>query len=102
MCTTGTVLFSTPKKASGKYRSTHLGKLDDICTQWYQGTVIDFTVKYLNTAVFEGLISTALGTCVADPDPQDPFVLGRQDPDPDPDQLVKGTDPDPSIIKQKK
>ncbi len=42
---------------------------------------------------------------VADPDPQDPHVLGL----PDPDLLVRGTDPDPdpapipdpSIIKQK-
>jgi hypothetical protein len=33
-------------------------------------------------------------SCVADPDP---YVLGLLDPDP----LVRGTDPDPSIIKQK-
>jgi hypothetical protein len=34
---------------------------------------------------------------VVDPDPDDPYVLGLLDPDP----LVRGTDPDPSIIKQK-
>ncbi len=33
-------------------------------------------------------------------DPEDPYVLGLLDPDPDP--LVRGIDPDPSIIKQKK
>ncbi len=31
--------------------------------------------------------------------PQDPHVFGPQDPEPDP--LVRGTDPDPSIIKPK-
>ncbi len=38
---------------------------------------------------------------VADPnpDPPDPRVLGLLDPDPDP--LVRGMDPDPSIIRQK-
>jgi hypothetical protein len=35
----------------------------------------------------------------SDPDPPDPHVLGLQDPDPDP--LVRGMDPDPSIIMQK-
>ncbi len=34
---------------------------------------------------------------VGDPDPSDPYVFGLLDPDP----LVRGTDPDPSIIKQK-
>jgi len=35
---------------------------------------------------------------VADPDPNpDPYFLGLLDPDP----LVRGMDPDPSIIKQK-
>ncbi len=29
------------------------------------------------------------------------MLLGLLDPDPDPDPLVKGMDPDPSIIKQK-
>jgi hypothetical protein len=33
---------------------------------------------------------------VADPDPQARMFLGHQEP------LVSGTDPDPSIIKQKK
>jgi hypothetical protein len=32
---------------------------------------------------------------VADPDPLDPLFLGLSDP------LVRSTDPDPSIIKQK-
>ncbi len=32
-----------------------------------------------------------------DPDPPDPHVLGLPDPDP----LVRGMDPDPSIIMQK-
>jgi hypothetical protein len=36
---------------------------------------------------------------VADPDPPDPHVFGLPDPDPDP--LVRGIDPDPSIIMQK-
>jgi hypothetical protein len=36
----------------------------------HSGTrVIDFNVKYLNSEVFEGYISIALGTSVADPDP---------------------------------
>jgi hypothetical protein len=29
------------------------------------------------------------------------MYLGLLDPDPDPDPLVRGIDPDPSIIKQK-
>jgi hypothetical protein len=37
-----------------------------------------------------------LHSSVADPDP-DPHVFGPPDPDP----LVRGMDPDPSIIKQK-
>jgi hypothetical protein len=32
-----------------------------------------------------------------DPDPEDRMFLGLLDPDP----LVRGTDPDPSIIKKK-
>jgi hypothetical protein len=40
-----------------------------------------------------------VGTSVADQDPEpDPRFLGLPDPDP----LVRGTDPDPSVIKQKK
>jgi hypothetical protein len=34
-----------------------------------------------------------------DPDPPAPHVFGLPDPDPDP--LVRGMDPDPSIIMQK-
>jgi hypothetical protein len=34
---------------------------------------------------------------VADPDPSDQYVFGLLDPDP----LIRGTDPDPFIIKQK-
>jgi hypothetical protein len=51
------------------------------------------------------IYDSCLGTSVADPDPnldpdpQDPHVLGLLDPDPDP--LVRGMDPDPSIIMQK-
>jgi hypothetical protein len=37
-------------------------------------------------------------TSIADPDPKDPYVLGPPDPDP----LVRDTDLDSSIIKQKK
>ncbi len=39
---------------------------------------------------------------VADPypDSSDPMYLGLLDLGPDPDPLVRGTDPDPSIIKQ--
>ncbi len=37
-----------------------------------------------------------LSARVADPDPPDPHDLGLLDPDPDP--LVRGMDPDPSII----
>jgi hypothetical protein len=37
-----------------------------------------------------------LSARVADPDPPDPHALGLLDPDPDP--LVRGMDPDPSII----
>jgi hypothetical protein len=37
---------------------------------------------------------------VSDPDPTDPMFLGLLDPLPDP--LVRGMDPYPSIIKQKK
>ncbi len=33
---------------------------------------------------------------VADPDPEDPYVLGLPDPDP----LVRDTDPDPSITSK--
>jgi hypothetical protein len=41
-----------------------------------------------------------LFNCVADLDPSDPHMfLGLLDPDPDP--LVRGTDPDPSIIMQR-
>jgi hypothetical protein len=36
---------------------------------------------------------------VADPDPKDPYVWGLLYPDPY--FLVRGTDPDPYIIKQK-
>jgi hypothetical protein len=32
-----------------------------------------------------------------DPDPPDPHFLGLPDPDP----LVRGMDPDPSVVKQK-
>jgi hypothetical protein len=38
-------------------------------------------------------------TSVVDPDPSDPYVLGLLDLDPDP--LVRGMDPDPSIIQAK-
>jgi hypothetical protein len=34
---------------------------------------------------------------VPDPNPPDPYIFGL----PDPDLLVRGMDPDPSIIKQK-
>ena len=50
-------------------------------------------------------------TRVVDPDPEDLYVFGppgsasgsvsHKYPDPVPDPLVGGTDPDPSIIKQK-
>ncbi len=38
-------------------------------------------------------------TSVADPDPSNPHVLDLLDQDPE--SLVRGMDPDPSIIKQK-
>jgi|LakMenEpi03Aug12_release.lakeMendotaPanAssembly.Ray.scaffolds.fasta_scaffold310493_2 hypothetical protein len=39
-----------------------------------------------------------LFSSVVDPDPHDPYFFELLDPDP----LVRGTDPDPFIIKQKK
>ncbi len=50
--------------------------------------------EYLNTT---NELSIKVDSSVADPDPSDPNVFGLLDPDP----LVKRTDPDPSIIKQK-
>ncbi len=41
-----------------------------------------------------------LGNCLVHIVPIRMF-LGLPDPDQDPDQLLRGTDPDPSIIKQK-
>jgi hypothetical protein len=48
---------------------------------WYEGTSV---------------LRLLVGVSVADPNT---YVLGL--PVPDQDQLVRGTDPDPSIIKQK-
>jgi hypothetical protein len=42
-------------------------------------------------------VNTFLPFNVEDPYPYDPYVLSLPDPDP----LVRSTDPDPSIIKQK-
>ncbi len=56
---------------------------------------------YTHGSAFPNMIKLKVVSSVPEPDP-DPWIRKFLELlDPDPDLLVRGTDPDPSIIKQK-